>query len=397
MDHRVDNVYKKKHFPTNAKTATQSIISTTTTAPEPSQPTTQSTKELIESFALLTIESPPPLIEGSPAPTCPLSSLPQEILSQILQELAITDLASFVDMALVCKRFAYLVATEESIWKRMVQGSEIGFAAMHYRWNCEITGEALHEGETSDTGEDNFQSSDDCDAKLPQTKPTDDQIERLLLERVYDSKYIHMLHHRPRIRFNGVYISTVHYHRPGQASASQLTWTNPVHIVTYYRYLRFYRDGSVISLLTTAQPIEVVPNLTKANLPLPSESDNAHTHLPSTVMSHALRGRWHMRSLAASLDDSQIPTLDITQANLDLRTLEGDIVIETEGVGPRDRHMYRMDLSLRSMARSSSKNTKLVWRAYTNYDRLTDDWADFTLRNDKAFVWSRVKSYGVGG
>ena len=28
---------------------------------------------------------------------------------------------------------------------------------------------------------------------------------------------------------------------------------------------------------------------------------------------------------------------------------------------------------------------------------LTDDWAEFGLRNDRPFMWSRVRSYGMGG
>ncbi|KAJ8119446.1 hypothetical protein ONZ43_g3602 [Nemania bipapillata] len=75
---------------------------------------------------------------------------------------------------------------------------------------------------------------------------------------------------------------------------------------------------------------------------------------------------------------------------------EGDLYVETEGaVGAK--YMYRLDLSLRSAGRSaSSRNNKLVWRGFWSYNRLTDDWAQFTLKNDKPFFFSRVKSYGVG-
>ena len=61
-----------------------------------------------------------------------------------------------------------------------------------------------------------------------------------------------MFRNRPRLRFGGVYISTVNYVRPGASLPNQqMTWSTPLHVVTYYRYLRFYRDGSCISLLTT--------------------------------------------------------------------------------------------------------------------------------------------------
>src|SRR6266496_4311798 len=41
------------------------------------------------------------------------------------------------------------------------------------------------------------------------------------------------------------------------------TWIKPIHLVTYYRYLRFFSDGSCITLLTTKEPIQVVKNFDK--------------------------------------------------------------------------------------------------------------------------------------
>jgi len=77
----------------------------------------------------------------------------------------------------------------------------------------------------------------------------------------------------------------------------------------------------------------------------------------------------------------------------ELKNAEGDLYVETEGVG---KYIYRMELSLRS-AGKGTRNNKLVWKAYYHYNRLIpDDRGEFTLRNDKAFFWSRVKSYGMG-
>ena len=45
--------------------------------------------------------------------------------------------------------------------------------------------------------------------------------------------------------------------RPGSA---ENTWNQPIHLVTYYRYIRFYSDGTCIALLTTNEPINVVKN-----------------------------------------------------------------------------------------------------------------------------------------
>jgi F-box protein 9 len=41
------------------------------------------------------------------------------------------------------------------------------------------------------------------------------------------------------------------------------TWIQPIHLVTYYRYLRFFSDGSCITLLTTKEPTQVVKNFDK--------------------------------------------------------------------------------------------------------------------------------------
>ena len=64
--------------------------------------------------------------------------------------------------------------------------------------------------------------------------------------------------YRPHVRCDGVYISTVRYHRPGLSESS---FYQPVHSVTYYRYLRFFPNGRVYSLLTADEPPEVVRRL----------------------------------------------------------------------------------------------------------------------------------------
>jgi F-box protein 9 len=74
--------------------------------------------------------------------------LPEEILVHIFQELAIVDVAFFVRLAHVCKKMAYLLASEEQIWKRVCIGSEVGFGAMHYEWQRGVLGEPLKEEPT---------------------------------------------------------------------------------------------------------------------------------------------------------------------------------------------------------------------------------------------------------
>jgi F-box protein 9 len=263
---------------------------------------------------------------------------------------------------------AYLVATEEHIWRRVCQGSEVGFAAMHYQFQVEILGGPLEESYPTPPSE------------LPVAAPTTPPLPAVqdltsaLLHNLYSSSWRQMFRLRPRIRFNGCYISTNNYIRPGQAAPSHMTWSSPIHIVTYYRYLRFFRDGSCISLLTTAEPVDVIHHLTPALMA--THQHGANAHLPSAVMQQALRGRWRLIPAAEHPDGS-----------------EGAVCVETDGVIPK--YMYRMDLSLRSAGRGP-RNNKLAWSAYWFYNRLTDDWAEFSRRNEKPLFWSRVKSYGHG-
>lgn len=329
--------------------------------------------ELISSFAELSIAPAPPPVEGDPAPPCPISEIPQEILSHILRDLAVADVGDFVRLSLVCKRFAYLVATESQVWRRVCAGAEFGFPGMHYHWVRGVAWEALDEEEEAEDGQ--FISMEE----LSRRRQDESLTTTIALFPEYSSSWQKMFRHRPRIRFNGCYISTVNYIRSGQAAVSSLTWGNPVHIVTYYRYLRFFRDGTVISLLTTAEPGDVVHHMTKPLLKTHRRGDAAH--LPSVVMQHGLRGRWRLTS-----------ALDHPDA--ELKDTEGEVLVETEGVG--EKYMYRMNLTMRS-AGKGARNNKLAWKQFYSYNKLTDDWAEFGLKNDKPFFFSRVKSYGVHG
>ena len=296
----------------------------------------------------------------------------------ILLQTAIIDVASFARLSLVCKRFAYLVATEDRIWKRVCLGPEYGFSAMHYNWTRTITGDSLP------------LSVGDLDADLDSLDLSDTShpSDPFGLSPTYPS-YRHMFHNRPRLRFNGCYISTVNYIRPGGSTASQVTWNTPVHIVTYYRYLRFFRDGRCASLLTTNEPLDVVHHLTKDNM------HNRHAGgLPSAVMNNCLRGRWKL-----SGDPNHTPTGEDGEEVADAQ--EGTVCIETEGADAgqsNPKYIYTIALQLKSASRSAgaAKNTKLGWLGYWSYNKLTDDWAEFSLKNDKPFFWSRVKSYGNG-
>lgn len=381
----MDKKYKNKHFPpssfpskpTNPNPSNASVTIPNTTHHSLHGPP-QTIKELIASCAGISIEPAPPLIEGTAAPPCPVSTLPGEILVQIFTEVAVSDVSSFVRLAQVCKNFAFLVLTEEQIWKRVCVGDEFGFGGMHFVWQREVLGGPL-EDEIPEFEDLAINEPEEVKEVSPMPATKEETTE--LLHSAYGSSWLQMFRLRPRVCFNGCYISTVNYIRPGQGSATQVTWHNPIHIVTYYRYLRFFRDGTVISLLTTDEPTNVVRYLTK-------ELQETHhgggsLHLPSSVMQNALRGRWRLSNLE-----------DNPEANI--KDAEGDVFVETEGAGGvKEKYLFRMQLSLRTSGKAA-RNRKLAWQGFWSYNVLTDDLAVFPLKHDKAFFFSRVKSYGTG-
>ncbi|KAF2661546.1 hypothetical protein K491DRAFT_700934 [Lophiostoma macrostomum CBS 122681] len=395
LDPNVHTAYKNKHFPASSfpvakpKPSDPNPSNASATVPNPAHhslhglpPTLQS---LIDDFSTLTIQGEPPPTEHSPAPPCPISTIPEELLADILIHLAVQDIASFVRLSLVCKRLAYLVATEDRVWKRISLGSEYGFGAMHYRYACQIDGSPL-----GDDGSGGILLGSTTSSSSTSTSPTNQpapQTTTPLVPTPYPT-YLSLFRRRPRIRFNGCYISTVNYMRPGASSPTSVSWNSPIHIVTYYRYLRFLRNGTLISLLTTSEPADVVPYLYLEH------AHKNHGNLPSAPMKDALLGRWRLSGPAGPSK----PYVDSSSADGEGEVEmavedEGTLYLETEGVTPK--YLYKMALTL-GTAGKGARNNKLSWQGYWSYNRLTDDWAAFTLKNDRPFYFSRVRRYGMG-
>ena len=354
------------------------------------------TSQLLTSFSTLSIEPVAPPTSASSSPPCPISTLPTELLSEILLLTALADIASFSRLSLVCKRLAYLISAEDAIWKHICLGSKFGFAGMHYSFACPLPS-----------------TSNNLPILLSATAatiiPTPLSALTLPLSPTYPT-YATMFHSRPRLRFSGVYISTVNYTRPGASSPTNTSWNSPIHIVTYYRYLRFFRDGTCASLLTTSEPSDVVPYMTKEHL---HAHHGASSALPSAVMRDARRGRWKLSGRPALVDapETEFETGNAHESSgganaanrgRKLRNSdeeEGNLSIETEGPSSDGKYVYCMQLALRSggpRKGPGTRNNKLVWRAFWSWNRLTDDWAEFGLRNDRAFWWSRVRGFGLG-
>ncbi|KAF3907528.1 hypothetical protein AA313_de0201824 [Arthrobotrys entomopaga] len=192
----------------------------------------------------------------------------------------------------------------------------------------------------------------------------------------YNSSYRTMFIERPRIRYNGVYISTCTYLRSGHMAINSLALSNPVHLVTYYRYL---------------EPSEVVHVITLENYKHLASSTSTHTSnaitsaLPNNIK-HMLPGRWH-----AVFNPVTYPSPNSTEEP------GGRIRVEAEGAGVNNRYINILDLTLKMRPKGvggrRGYGDRLAWNSYISWNRLTDDRAAYTLKNDKPFYFSRIKAF----
>ncbi|EFJ32549.1 hypothetical protein SELMODRAFT_270563 [Selaginella moellendorffii] len=83
---------------------------------------------------------------------------------------------------------------------------------------------------------------------------------RKILSQNYDGSWRKMWHHRPRLRFDGIYVSRNTYIRAGVAE-----WkvTNPVHLVCYYRYIRFFPNGRFLYKNTALRLKEIAKTMNR--------------------------------------------------------------------------------------------------------------------------------------
>ncbi|KAJ3416031.1 F-box only protein 9 [Chytridiales sp. JEL 0842] len=161
---------------------------------------------------------------------------------------------------------------------------------------------------------------------------------------LYGGDWFNMWLDKPRIRFDGVYISKVNYIRSGYVDS----FHNSFLVVTYYRYLRFFPDQSLISWTTTVEPAQgvktIVPEAKMKGMALGSYKVNGH-----------------------------------------------EVLITTKDPSSK-RNTFYLTLKLASSKRG--KNNKLSW---VDYFHIRDDdestKAEITSNQLKPFIFARVKSF----
>ncbi|KAI9250150.1 hypothetical protein BDA99DRAFT_522987 [Phascolomyces articulosus] len=236
-----------------------------------------------------------------------IAKLPDEMLVQVLGHLVVYSISSMPAFALVCKRF-FLATRSASLWRHA----------------CEHVFRAPT-------------------MSLEQSR----QYQAEFVRTLYDGYWLRMFIERPRLRFDGVYISVCQYIRPGR---SETAWTQPVHLVTYYRYLRFFPDGRIIKYLSTDEPTDVVRLLT-----------------PDFSRRQVFHGRF-------SLEDESGG-----QVAIDMR----------DKTRPRDR--FQMMLFIKSTSRG--RHNKLGWLSYSSKKDGREEGTTYDLNMMRPYFFSVVRSY----
>ncbi|KAM4729911.1 F-box only protein 9 isoform 1-T1 [Anableps anableps] len=196
---------------------------------------------------------------------------------------------------------------------------------------------------------------------------------------------------RPRVRFDGVYISKTSYIRQGEESLDGFyrAW----HHVEYYRYLRFFPDGFVLMLTTPEDPLSVVPRLRTKNIRMDSvllghfrlsqETDN-QTKVFAVVCKKKEEVSCQILNRLGNGVSSQKATE--FQRNRFCRRNQA----------PEAEHAFHVGLHLASRGRQSF--SKLVWihhSCHITY-KLTGETVITTFDLDRMytpFFFARVKSY----
>ncbi|PCH44309.1 hypothetical protein WOLCODRAFT_104900 [Wolfiporia cocos MD-104 SS10] len=235
----------------------------------------------------------------------PLQKIPYELLLHVLRSLDTTTLERFAKVS----RKARVVTLDVSIWRAHVQATY----------------------------------------KPPQIED-EEELDVLVHQYVGDHRRLFIEH--PRVRMDGVYIAVCHYIRNG---LSENTWVNVSHLITYHRYLRFYPNGQVLSLLANEEmpPQQVIPMLK-----------------PTLRMKGLYIGTWR---------------------------LSGAIVYITSLLDPSPpshsgtRYAFQMTLELKS--RPVGRWNRLEFRAYDSVNIESGEATPLVLKHERPFWFSKVRSY----
>ncbi|KAK6203505.1 uncharacterized protein RJT21DRAFT_119666 [Scheffersomyces amazonensis] len=311
-------------------------------------------------------------------PVSPLIHLPNEIWHNIMEILLLTSPESWFKFSITCKRNAYLGLGSSNIWRKLCY---LVYSNQIYEENV------LYLNARS------VKTLDDDDS-LPVPK----DLVKILPQ--YNNSWKYMFHTRPFIKFLGCYISVVNYYGEGGKAEFSSSWSNPVRTITYYRYIRFYPDGSCVKVLSAMEPSKVVPHLSKYNV---SNSIVGFVSDPSTTESSTQSQTQTQSQSQTSTSRSHTQQIKESQ-----RIYHGKWTISTNGEihiiidnGSVPYYTFHYNFNIKTLG-GIFKHNKLTWgRYYAIRKKMSEDddrqgeETEFSLKNEKPFKFSRVKSYRI--
>lgn len=306
-------------------------------SPDPTNPDHYDENHMVVKLANLGMDKHEFVEERTP--TSPLVHLPREVWSTILEILVLTDPELWFRFGVTCKKNAFLAFALLLIWAQMCH---LVYPSQVYEENVGFLGDLPVPANPMDI--------------LPQ----------------YGHSWKQMLRDRPFIKFLGCYISVVNYYSEGGRQEFSSSWKNPVRTVTYYRYLRFYPDGTCVMALTALEPTDVVPQFLRKNkLRRILANPDSKEHINLAKEPHKIyHGHWAIS----------------TSGEVSVKVEDGPVVYCT----------FHYRFQIKNMA--SIRHAKLSWiNYYAVYkeEEREGELVDFSLKNETAFKFLRVRSYST--
>uniref|UniRef100_F6XS68 F-box only protein 9 n=2 Tax=Ciona intestinalis TaxID=7719 RepID=F6XS68_CIOIN len=197
------------------------------------------------------------------------------------------------------------------------------------------------------------------------------------------SSWRNMFIEKPHVRWDGIYISKVTYYREGDPSVLYAFY-EPIQVVEYYRYIRFFHNGKMIVFTTPDPPSQVIHKLTLEN-------------------QHQLKYRVGYYKTHINHVEKQ----ELAKVTAMVKNVESETLPRSNSGGSRsrtDRHLkkfivsdieYHLALDLTSTGKKRSN--KLTWQHYSCCSTFGDGrstMCEMSLREQfPPFYFSPVVSY----
>lgn len=177
---------------------------------------------------------------------------------------------------------------------------------------------------------------------------------------------------RPRVNFNGCYISKTTYIRHGENSF-QDQFYRPWHLVAYYRFLRFFPDGIVLMLTSPDEPAQCVSQL-KNKSPKP----------PVMV------GYYRLKDDKVTLVVQRPDTAKAIQSTFKRAARRKEV--------DNSEQTFHMEMEIRN--HKNRRHVKLIWTYYSVFTRTKqghESTCNFDLKANRfpPLWYSRVKSFSL--